>query len=206
MASPYRIKHKPSKRASSTLRVLLMLVFFGLVIIGFIYTFLIDTQEPKKQKTATPLYPAIHAEDLGKSPKDLKHKYPDLFLSNDRYGKLIGKHTLDGANYYIWFVAENKAYKAFRIKADKTYKKLEEKEVLQYFASLYGRPFDGQCNGKTTFAMDKCHFKWWVRKGVSLDLYSRYKSNKTMTLSAVTSDTYLMSKHHQKVRSVLPTQ
>ncbi len=206
MVSPYQVKHKPTRRTSDTTRFLVLTVLFSLIVGGFVYAFVLREPVNSQSKPAPSLYPPIHAEDLGKTPKALKKKYPDLFLANDRYGNQVARHKLDNAQYTIWFVAENGEKQAFRIKALKKLPALDEADMLAFFAKLYGRPFDGQCSGKSTYAENNCQYKWWVRKSISLDLFSRHTSKKSVTLSAVTTDTYLATKHHKAVKSVLPVQ
>lgn len=206
MSSPYKVKYKPTKKPSNTLKFLGLLSLFAAIVAGFIYAFIIR-ETPSSQTTAQKSpYPPIHMEDLGKTPGELKKKYPNLLLTNDRKGRPVAKLKMDGAHYFIWFIAENGEKLAFRIKANKTYKTLEENDVLSHFGSLFGRPFDGQCDGKTSYAMDKCHFKWWVREMVSLDLHSRFTSKGNVILSAITTDTYLSTKHHKSIKRVLPVQ
>lgn len=206
MPSPYKIRHHPAKKRSHTGRAVILLAILSLLLGGFIYTVLLDNSKNVTQIEEDSLYPKIYAEDLGKSSENLKEKYPNLFLSKNRDGLLIGQHKLKDAQYIIWFVAENKDYIAFRIKASQTYDKLEEKAMLAYFARYFGRPFDAACQGKTTSATQSCHYKWWVRDGVSLDVYSRTRTDGRVILDAITTDTYLMAKHHNIIRSVIPTR
>ncbi len=206
MKSPYKIKYKPGKRKSEGTRIVMLLMIASVVVTGFVYTFMHTEAKMVPPEETKSLYPTIKAEDLGKTARQLKQKYPALFLTTDRYGLLTGQHKLDGADHTIWFVAENKEYIAFRVKAKKTLKAAREREFLTHFGKLYGRAFDGQCQGKSTYALENCHYKWWVRKAVTLDLYSRFTDKTSLTLSAITTDTYLSSKHHHQVQAVLPTQ
>lgn len=206
MPSPYKVKHKPSKPKSNGGKLVVFLFLFTLLLGGFLYALLLKEPVKPQAEKAPSLYPHVRADDLGKTPGDLKEKYPSLFLTKNRDGLVIGQHKFKNASYIIWFVAENKDYVAFRIKASQTYNQLQEKDMLSYFGSLYGRPFDAACSGKTTAARQSCHYKWWVRDQVSLDVYTRQKSNQKINLDAITTDTYLMSKHHSAIRGLLPTQ
>ncbi|NVK17670.1 MAG: hypothetical protein HWE30_03115 [Methylocystaceae bacterium] len=187
-------------------KLAIFLFLFTLLLGAFLYALLL--QEPVQPKTsqAPQLYPHVRADDLGKTPGKLQEKYPNLFLSQDRNGLMVGQHKFDNAQYIIWFVLENKDYRAFRIKASRTYSKLEDKEMLSYFGSLYGRPFDAVCRGNTTVARQSCHYKWWVKDRVSLDVLTREKSDKSISLDAITTDSYLSTKHHNAIRRLLPAQ
>ncbi|MDV7340101.1 hypothetical protein RYZ26_10890 [Terasakiella sp. A23] len=183
-----------------------MLALFSLVLGGFIYAALLkDHINPSKKSHISP-YPEIKVEDLGKRVDDLKRKYPDLLLTQNRDGWVVGRHKFEGAHYTVWFIAENKEFVAFRIKATQTYSHLKEKETLKFFGTLFGRPFDNYCKGKSTYAIESCHYKWWVRDAVSLDVYTRTKKDQSVVLDAITTDTYLTSKHHKIIRTFLPIQ
>jgi hypothetical protein len=206
MASPYRVKHKPSKRTSNKIKTLGLVLIVATVFAAFLYAYLQYTPQTEPEKQIVSDFPNIHAEDLGKTPKELKSKYPELFFKTNHLGQLVASHTLDGAQYIIWFVSDHQVQRAFRVKAQKTYSTLGEKEILDHFGHLYSRPFDTSCTGKTTYSEEKCHFKWWVRKSVSLDVFTRLLPDQSTFLSAITTDTYLTSKFHEQIKSVLPVQ
>ncbi len=199
-------RHRSGTRLKHIIRMFFFLAFIALVMGGFIYTILIKEQPQEADIPADSKYAPIFAEDLGQTPEALKAKYPDLLLRTNRLGVLTGKHVMKGAQYTIWFVKDTKEYKAFRLQAQKTYAHLSEPEIAQDFAKLYSRPVDSTCSGKTAYAENKCHYKWWIRKNVTLDLYSRFLRNDRVELSAISTDTYLTSKHFDAVKSVLPTQ
>jgi len=176
------------------------------MISGFVYTAMIKNTPSSHTVITNKIITPIYAEDLGKTPKQLQKKYPDLFMETDKFGLVVGKHKLDGAYQTIWFVADNKVYKAFRLRSWKKTTSLNEEEITGHFAKRYGRSFDSQCSGKSALAINKCHYKWWIRKNVTLDLYSRFKTDGSVTLSAITTDTHLVNRHFYEVKKVLPTQ
>lgn len=204
MPRPRKGTYTADNRGSDMAKITFIITLFAIVLGGFIYAVLIRAPIENTAKAPDGPFPAIKAEDLGKTAGELKKQYPELFLTRNKHGLMVGQHKLNDANYTIWFVAENREYLAFRVKADKKFDKLQEQDLLSYFGKLYGRPFDGSCTGNTTYAAQKCAYKWWVRKGVALDIYSRLKEDKTVEFSAISTDTYLTSKHHQTIRSVLP--
>jgi len=195
----------PEKRPL-IIRGLIFIALFATVILGFIYTILLEKETTRETSLTGDDYAPIYVEDLGKSPEALKKKYPDLFLQKNRFGVLIGQHKMHDAQYTVWFVADSGEYKAFRLRAKKYHPALNETDVLRDFADRFSRPVDSTCDGQTTFAKQKCHYKWWVREKVSLDLYSRFHRKGGLTLSAITTDTYLGTKHFGQVKSVLPTR
>jgi len=206
MPRPQRRKNSSGSSLKHIVRIFFFLAFIALVLGGFVYTILIKEQPQKSDIPVNSKYAPIYAEDLGQTPKSLKAKYPDLLLRTNRQGVLTGKHVMRGATYTIWFVKDINEYKAFRLQAQKTYPHLSEPEIAQDFAKLYSRPVDSTCSGKTAYAENKCHYQWWIRKNVTLDLYSRFLRNDRVELTTVSTDTYLTSKHFDAVKSVLPTQ
>jgi|GEM_PF-1830603 len=200
MASPYKVRNKPTKPSSDRSKILILLIFSSLVLSGFLYATLIHEPEQGATVQKASRFPDIYAKNLGKTPSYFKNKYPDLFLTHDRFGNSVAHFPFDDAKYSIWFITENKQERAFRIKIDKTYKNLSEKEITDHFAKLYGRTVDVQCDGKTSSSTQHCRYKWWVRNAVTLDLYSCFAQNKPVTLSAVTTDTYLAGKYHGKTK------
>lgn len=206
MARYARSSHPLPKRRPPIIRGMLFITLFASVIAAFIYTVLIKKDPEREASLTGDKYAPIYAEDLGQSPDALKKKYPDLFLQKNRFGVLVGQNKMHDAQYTIWFVADSGKHKAFRLQAKKYHPDLKESDVLHDFADRFSRPVDSSCDGQTTFAKQKCHYKWWVRDKVSLDLYSRFHREGGLTLSTVTTDTYLSTKHYNQVRSVLPTR
>ncbi|WP_419797143.1 MAG: hypothetical protein ACNI26_12480 [Terasakiella sp.] len=206
MRRPQRRKPRSENPLKHIVRIFFFLALIVLVLGGFVYTVLIKEQPQEADIPANSKYAPIFAEDLGQTPEALKAKYPDLLLRTNRLGVLTGKHVMRGAQYTIWFVKNPNEYKAFRLQAQKTYPHLSEPEIAQDFAKLYSRPVDSTCSGKSAYAENKCHYKWWIRKNVTLDLYSRFLKNDRVELSAISTDTYLTSKHFDAVKSVLPTE
>jgi hypothetical protein len=204
MARPRKVSYTAKNRGSDMAKITFIITLFAIVLGGFIYAVLIRAPIEATTKPPEGPFPAIKAEDLGKTAGTLKDQYPELFLTRSKHGLMIGQHKLDGANYTIWFVAENREYLAFRIKATTSFDKLKEQDLLTYFGQLYGRPFDGACSSDTTYALQKCSYKWWVREGVKLDVHSRLKKDKSVEFNAISTDTYLSSKHHHTIRSVVP--
>jgi len=206
MRRSQRRKYRSGNQLKHIVRMFFFLAIIALVLGGFVYTILIKEQPHEADIPENSKYAPIFAEDLGQTPEALKAKYPDLLLRTNRRGVLTGKHVMRGAQYTIWFVKDINEYKAFRLQAQKTYPHLSESEIAQDFAKLYSRPVDSTCSGKTAYAENKCHYKWWIRKNVTLDLYSRFLRNNQVELSAISTDTYLTSKYFDAVKSVLPTQ
>lgn len=206
MPRPRKANYSATPRGSDMAKITFIVILFAIVLGGFIYAVLIRAPIEPTTKAPDGPFPAIKAEDLGKSATELKKQYPELFLTRNKHGLMVGQHTLHDASYTVWFVAENRQYLAFRIKASKQFDKLKEEDLLNYFGKLYGRPFDGACSSNTTYALQKCSYKWWVRKAVKLDVHSRLKEDNRVEFSAISTDTYLTSKHHQSIRSVLPVQ
>jgi hypothetical protein len=206
MARPFPIKGKSTGNSKQLVRIVFFMSVITLVICGFIYTILLKEQPDDAPLTPKTKYLPIYAEDLGKTPKDIQARYPDLFLRTNRFGVMTGKQVINDAQYTIWFVKEDADYKAFRLQTKKIYSHLDEQEIANDFAKLYSRPVDSSCTGKSAYAQNKCHYKWWVRQNVTLDLYSRFMENDRVEIRAITSDSYLVSKHYQQVKSVLPTQ
>lgn len=187
------------KRTSKLKKLIWLIIISALLIWGFILAELITaTEEKQTSKSSAPLI-SIHVEHLGKTERELKAIYPDLFLEVNRKGELVGKHKLDGAQYTVWFVAKNQGKFAFRVKAEKKFTHKNENDLLNFFGEQYHRPFDSQCKGETANFQNQCHHKWWVRGGVGLDLYSRTNKKGELFITAISTDSYLYSKHFQDV-------
>jgi len=206
MSRLYKNRNRVIKPSSNLSKILILLTLAGLVLSGFFYATLMYDLEKETPIEKVSKYPKTYAKNLGKSPDFFKKEYPNLFLTHDRFGNSVAHFPFENAKYSIWFVAESGTERAFRIKIDKSYEGLKEKDITNHFAKLYGRTVDVQCDHKTSSSTQHCRYKWWIRNAVSLDLYSRLTPNRPLTVSAVTTDTYLAGKYHRKVKGFLPRE
>lgn len=200
MGSPYKVKNKPSPRPKHIGKAMVFFGIFTLVLTGFFLVHYIPEQASGKGKFQEFSRPTVVVEDLGKTYEDLKRKYPALALKQDRLGRPVATHVMDGAHFVIWFIREGAQKKAFRIKADKPFQKATQDSVLNFFAQSYGRPIDGHCDSKSASKTQHCRYRWWLQDTISMDLYSKDDARDRLVLSTVLTNTYLAAKYHNETK------
>ena len=73
----------------------------------------------------------------------------------------------------FWFRFDGKRNRAYRVRYEKTFEKLDEDDVVAYFAEIYQTPIFDKCRNSIDNANRRCHFRWLGGNSTSVDVFTR---------------------------------
>jgi hypothetical protein len=202
MPSPYKIKNKPANRTSSKKWGLLWTTLLAIGVGAFIYSFI---HQPAPVKKSKPVSLTYRADDLGKNIQDLRQSYPELTLGRSLHGLTVATYPIEKAFYTAWFINNGKTEKVFRIRARTNETPYQTEMILKQLGQVYSRPIDVTCTQNSASQVQKCHYQWWIRKSVKLELFIQPMGDDLNRMSAVTTDTYLSTKHITDISAFIPS-
>lgn len=135
---------------------------------------------------------------MGMSLRKVTNLRPGTVVKQDRNGETVGLFQWEDAAHAVWFLDQGHGRQAYRIRYDKTFHTLSEREVLSHIAEKYGRPATSDCARLGAKPGTRCHFQWLAREGIFLDVYTRMtkqaSGGERTDLTIIAVDTYLEGK------------
>lgn len=207
----YRLKPKTSKK--STLVVLCMLSFMALGIVAVV------KKAPNVAFSFKQFFSVYASSEnnaislgdvkLGTTMSDVRSLQPDATMSVTRSGDITLAFTEKASAFMVWYSEVDSRHVAYKARQARTVKGMSEDDFIGELALKYGSPSLATCSRRVTDGIRDCHFSWWIKDDIRLDLTSRQRTkNKdsdlqvTLQITDTRMDSRLQRKTDLKSSSV----
>ncbi|PCI38771.1 MAG: hypothetical protein COB46_10655 [Rhodospirillaceae bacterium] len=141
---------------------------------------------------------------LGSTMSAIRNTQPGATMGVTRSGDITLAFTDKASAFMVWYSEVDSRHVAYKARQAHTVKGISEDDYIGGLALKYGAPSLATCSRRVTDGIRDCHFSWWIKDDIRLDLTSRQRTktrNSDLQVTLQITDTRLDLKLQRKTAS-----